>query len=80
MDGDKKRISNQIAMDLCFRIERMCRYSALDDTEVSDQSMADRTRIEGLYLFYKKEDNTPEQAGRKARANAIRLLLCEALT
>ena len=80
VEKDKKKIAEKIIMDLCFRIERMCRYSALDDKEVSDQSMADRGKVEGFYNFYKKENDSPEAASRKARANAIRLILCEALT
>lgn len=80
MKYDKKLKSMKIVMALCVRIERMCRYSALDDKEVDDQSMADRKIVEGLYSFYKKENDTPEMAGRKARANAVRLILCEALT
>jgi len=77
-DG-KKDQSEKIVMDLCYRIERMCRYSPLDTKEVDDQSMEDRKTVEGLYVFYKKDNDTPEQAARKSRANAIRLLLCEAL-
>jgi len=75
-----QRKANQIIMDLCFRIERMCRYSPLDDKETGDQSMADRQKVEGLYVFYRNQDETQEVAARKARANAIRLLLCEVLS
>lgn len=77
---DSRHRANQIIMDLCFRIERMCRYSPLDDKEISDQSMTDRQKVEGLYVFYRNQDETQEIAARKARANAIRLLLCEVLS
>lgn len=80
MTGDTKRRASKVVMNLCFRIERMCRYSPLDDKEISDQSMADRQKVEGLYVFYRNQDETQEIAARKARANAIRLLLCEVLS
>jgi len=80
-DGDQRRRADKIVMDLCFRIERMCRYSPLDDKEVDGQSMQDRRIVEGLYYFYKnKEGDDQEAAARKARANAIRLVLNEVLT
>jgi len=78
MSEDNQSRANKIIMDLCYRIERMCRYSPLDDKEVGEQSMADRKIVEGLYAFYKRENDTPEKAARKSRADAIRLLLCEA--
>lgn len=74
---DSRRKANKIAMDLCYRIERMCRYSPLDDKEIDDQSMADRRTIEGLYVFYRKDGNDEDSAARQARANAIRLVLNE---
>lgn len=80
MAKDPRHRANQIVMDLCFRIERMCRYSPLDDKEISDQSIADRRTVEGLYIFYRNQDNGEEISARRARANAIRLLLCEVLS
>jgi len=59
----------------------MCRYSPLDDEEVDRQSMQDRKMVRGLYYLYKnKEGDDQEAAARKARANAIRLVLNEVLT
>ena len=75
--GDPRRRANKIVMDLCYRIERMCRWSPLDDKEVNDQSMTDRKTIEGLYVFYRKDGKDENTAARQARANAIRLLLNE---
>ena len=70
--------SNEIIiMDLCFRIERMCRYSPLDDEEVDGQSMQDRKIVEGLYYFYTNKGDDSKNAAKKARATAIRLILCE---
>jgi len=74
---DPRRRANKIVMDLCYRIERMCRYSALGDKEVDDQSMTDRKTVEGLYVFYRKNGNDENSAARQARVNAIRLVLNE---
>ncbi len=72
-----KRKANKIIMDLCFRIEKMCRYSPLDNKEVDGQSIKDRNIVEGFYHFYKKEGDNQEMAAREARANAIRVILNE---
>lgn len=80
MPRDVELNAEKLVMDLCFRIERMCRYSPLDDKEVRSLGMKDRHIVEGLYNFYKKQGDNPETASRKARANAIRLILCEALS
>jgi len=78
---DPRRRANKIVMDLCYRIERMCRYSPLDDKEVDDQSMTDRKTVEGLYVFYRNKNGCDEDtAARQARANAIRLVLNEVLS
>lgn len=77
MIGDS---NDKIAMDLCFRIERMCRYSPLDNKEMTGQSIKDRTIVSGLYAFYRKEGGSEEVSARRARANAIRLILNEELT
>jgi len=77
-DVDPRRRANQIVMDLCFRVERMCRYSPLDDKEVDDQSMKDRNIVSGLYTFYRNKGDDQETAARNARANAVRLILNEA--
>jgi hypothetical protein len=80
MDKSPKRRENKVLMDLCFRIERMCRYSPLDDKEVDGESMKDRNIVEGFYSFYKGEGDDQEVAARKARANAIRMILNESLS
>lgn len=72
---DPRRRANKIVMDLCFRIERMCRYAPLDNKEVDDQSMTDRKTVEGLYVFYRNDGKDENTAARQARANAIRLVL-----
>lgn len=74
---DPRRRANKVVMDLCYRIERMCRWSPLDDKEVDDQSMTDRKTVEGLYVFYRKDGKDENTAARQARANAIRLVLNE---
>lgn len=74
---DPSKRANKIVTDLCFRIERMCRYSPLDDKEVDDQSMTDRKIVEGLYVFYRKNGSEEDSAARQARINAIRLVLNE---
>lgn len=71
--------ANETVMDLCFRIERMCRYSPLDDKEVDIQSTEDRMIVEGLYYFFRNKGCNQEVAARKARANAIRLIMSEVL-
>ena len=76
-DDDLRRKANQAIMNLCFRIERMCRYSPLEAKEVDDQSMNDRTIVEGLYCFYRSRGDTEDMAAKKSRANAIRLILNE---
>ncbi len=80
MKQNPKLRSDNLAMDLCFRIERMCRYSPLDTKEVDGQTMKDRGIVEGLYVFYRKEGQSEEVSARFARANAIRLIMCEALS
>lgn len=75
--GDLRRRANKIVVDMCYRIERMCRWSPLDDKEVDDQSMIDRKIVEGLYVFYRKDGKDENTAARQARANAIRLVLNE---
>lgn len=67
-------------MDLCSRIERMCRYAPLDDQEVVEQSIRDRGIVEGLYVFYRNKGRDENVAARMARVNAIRLLLAEVLS
>ncbi len=74
MSDDKK------AMDLCHRLERMCRYSALDTKEVDGQSMKDRDVVAGLYKFFRDAGDNEVASEKKARAGAIRLILCETLT
>jgi hypothetical protein len=69
--------ATKLVMDLCFRIERMCRYSPLDDKEIDDQSMKDRNIVAGLYQFFKNKGDDQNLAAKKARANAIRLVLNE---
>lgn len=69
--------ANKIIMDMCFRIERMCRYSPLDDQEVDKLSMYDRTIVSGLYRFYRNKGDDEETSARKARVNGIRLVLSE---
>ena len=69
--------ADKLLMDLCHRIERMCRYSPLDDKEVNPKVMSDRNIVAGLYAFYKRNGQDEETAARKARANAIRLVLNE---
>ena len=64
-------------MDLCFRIERMCRYSSLDDKEITEQAILDRNIVEGLYYFYKNKGHDQGTVARKVRANVIRLILGE---
>ncbi|RLC89128.1 MAG: hypothetical protein DRJ03_00805 [Chloroflexi bacterium] len=76
-DVDPRRKANQIVMDLCFRVERMCRYSPLDGKEVCEQSMKDRNIVFDLYYFYRSRGDDQETAARNARANAIRLILDE---
>ena len=77
MDKQSKREANKILMSLCFRIEKMCRYSPLDNQEVNDQSMKDRNIVEGFYCFFKSKGDNQEVAARKARANAIRIIFTE---
>jgi len=73
------RRPGSISMNMCFRIERMCRYSPLDDKEVvDDQAMKDRHIVAGVYEFYRAQGDEPEAAARKARANAVRLIMNEA--
>ncbi len=74
---DPRRRANKIVMDLCYRIERMCRYAPLDDKEISDQSMTDRKTVEGLYVFYRRDGKDERTAAKQARANAVRLVLNE---
>ncbi len=74
------RRTGSISMNMCFRIERMCRYSPLDDKETRDdeQAMKDRHIVAGLYEFYKAQGDSHEASARKARANAVRLIMNEA--
>ena len=67
--------AEKLIMDLCFRIERMCRYSSLDEQETQGDAMDDRNIVAGLYVFYRNEGDNEEQSAKKARANAIRLVL-----
>ena len=77
MIQDPKRRANQMVMNLCFRIERMCRYSPLDNKEMDDQAVKDRNIVAGLYQFYRNQGDSQDVAAKKARANAIRLVLNE---
>jgi hypothetical protein len=69
--------AEKLIMDLCFRIERMCRYAPLDDEEVQEGCIDDRSIVAGLYRFYRLQGDDQEQSAKKARANAIRLVLSE---
>jgi len=62
---------------MCSRIECMCRYSFLDENEINDQSMKDRNIIAGLYYFFRSQGYSEKIAAKKARINAIRLILNE---
>lgn len=77
---DQQSEANKTVADLCFRIERMCRYSPLDDNEIDGQSLKDRQIVAGLYYFYRHHGDSEEMAARKSRASAIRLILCEAFS
>ena len=72
--------SNKIIADMCFRIERMCRYSPLDIKEIDGQSLTDRQIVGGLYYFYRNHGCDKELGAIKARATAIRLILNEAFS
>ena len=69
------RRPGSISMNMCFRIERMCRYSPLDDKETDVQAMKDRHIVAGVYEFYRAQGDDQETAARKARANAVRLIM-----
>lgn len=73
-------ISDDAVMDLCFRIERMCRYAPLDDKEVDEESIRDRRIVEGLYTFHRRKGEEKDVAAKISRANAIRLVLAEVLS
>ena len=70
----------KIITDLCCRIERMCRYSPLDNKECDEQSINDRNIVAGIYKFYRDQGDDEDVAAKKARANAIRLILNEAFS
>ncbi len=72
--------AENLIMDLCFRIERMCRYAPLDAQETQGDAMDDRQIVSGLYIFYRNEGDDEEQSAKKARANAIRLVLSDAFS
>jgi len=74
---DPKEQAREMVMDICCRIERMCRYSPLDDKEVGDESIKDRTIVAGLYRLYRNKGESEKAAGKLARINAIRLVLNE---
>lgn len=76
-DKTPERKAEKMIEDLCYRIERMCRYSPLDDKEVDGQSMKDRTVVSKLYGFHRKKGESEDSAARKARMSAIRLVLNE---
>lgn len=80
MDKKLNSEAHKILMSLCFRIEKMCRYSPLDTQEVNDQSMKDRNIVEGFYCFFKDKGDNQEVAARKGRANAIRIILTDSLS
>ena len=80
MSDKMSREASKLVMDLCFRIERMCRYFPLEDKEADDQSMKDRNIVAGLYQFFRNQGDDQDLAAKKARANAIRLVLNEAFS
>jgi len=77
VDKDPRREANKIIIDLCRRIECMCRYSPLDGKEVGEQTMGDREIVSGLYKFYVDRGDDNDAAAKKARVTAIRLILNE---
>lgn len=80
MDEDYCQMANRVIIDPCYRIERICRDSPLDNKEVDEQSMNDRRIVEGLFTFYKNKGDIPYIALRKAKATTIRLILNEVLS
>lgn len=74
------RRPDKISMNLCYRIEHLCRHDSLDIKETSERSMKDRRIIEGFYCFYRQKGDNEVIALRKAQANAIRVILTEELT
>lgn len=68
----------KIIVDLCFRIERMCRYSPLDNEEIDDQSMDDRRMIAKFYCRHIDRGENKEIAERKAKAQAISTAIVDA--
>lgn len=69
--------SEKLLTELCARIERVCRYSPLNDDEVDEESMDDRQTVEDLYYTYKMGGYDQDIAARKARADTIRLIMNE---
>jgi len=74
MDDDPRDRAEEMIVALCNRVERVCRYSSLNDEEVDESSMTDREIVLKLYEYYKDKGNNEEEAGRLARVQAIRLI------
>jgi hypothetical protein len=80
MIGDELRRASKITMNLCYRIERLCKRDSLNVKEVSERAMKDRRIVEGFYCFYRQKGDSETTALKKAQANAIRVILTEELT
>jgi len=78
--AEEKRNNDKFIDDLCCRLEMACRYSPLDQEEISEQSMNDRRIIEGLYYYYRDKGKDPKTAERVAKVQAIKLILNEAFS
>lgn len=78
--AEEKCDNDKIIEDLCCRLEMACRYSPLDQEEISEQSMNDRRIIEGLYYYYRNKAKDLKAAERMAKVQAIKLILSEAFS
>lgn len=65
-----------LLMELCRRIERICRCGSLTDDEIqTTTAMEDRQTVSLLYQHFRQQGKTQEVADQESRVYAIRLLL-----
>lgn len=76
--GGENTQAEAVLVEICARIEKMCRYGQLSDKEADEQTMKDRNIVEGLYYSFKKKGDDKETAAIKSRTGAIKLVIKEA--
>ena len=81
MTENERRRPDKISMSLCYRIERLCSQFTISYLKESNSRLIkDRRIVDNFYHFYRTNGDDGVIAIKKAKANAIRVILTDELT